>query len=51
VIQAHCDVNQGLQEEAARPAFGGPDFLEHFVAHEELPGVEELDAVEHPRVH
>ena len=51
MVQADREVNEGLQEKAARPALRGPYFFPDFVALEELPAVEELDPVLQPFVH
>ena len=51
VVAADGYVDQGLEEQAARIALGGPGFFEHFVALEELAVIEELDAAGEERVH
>src|SRR5436309_743704 len=51
MVKPHCEVNQRLQEETARPTLRSPDFLPHLVAGKELPRIEELYPVLHPFVH
>jgi hypothetical protein len=51
VVQADREVDEGLEEEAARAALRGPDFLPDFVALEEAAGVEEVDAALQQFVH
>jgi len=45
MVKTDCDMNQGLQEEAARTAFRCPCLFEHFVAPEEFTMVEEFDSL------
>ena len=51
VIQADCEMNEGLQKEAAGTALRGPDFFPDFMALEELASVEEVDAALEQYVH
>src|SRR3954447_2016790 len=51
MIEGYGEMDQGLEEEAPRPGLARPDFLQDFVADEELAAVEEVDAVCEARVH
>jgi len=51
VVEAHRDVNEGLEEQTARAALWSPSFLQHFVALEEFAMVEEVDSLLQERVH
>ena len=51
MVQADGEVDEGLEEEAARAALRGPDFFPDFVALEEAAGVEEVDAALEEFVH
>jgi hypothetical protein len=51
VVESDGEVNEGLQEEAARAALRGPDFFPHFVTLEELAAVEEVYAAFEVWVH
>ncbi len=50
VVKRDGEVNQRLQEQAARSAFVRPDLFEYFMADEELAAVEEVDTVLEARV-
>ena len=51
VVQTDREVDEGLQEKAARAAFRGPDFFPDFVALEEAAAVEEVDPALEQFVH
>ena len=51
MVQADREVDEGLQEEAARTALRGPDFFPDFVALEEAAAVEEVDPALEQFVH
>jgi hypothetical protein len=51
VIQADREVDEGLQEKAARTTFRGPDFFPNFVALEEAASIEEVNPAIEQFVH
>jgi hypothetical protein len=51
VIQADREVDEGLQEKAARTTFRGPDFFPNFVALEEAAAIEEVNPALEQFVH